>query len=527
MMITIYQGIITAFSTLAFIGLMLYYMHMFQLNSYAADEQLRWMKHNYNSLLGRSMGVILSIPILLLFGEHWYGAVPAAILLWMTFSGNRPRKGMAKKDFAVTKRVKRLMITICIIYAIFFTWQILDIINGTGRDFFFPTFCCLLMTPFVMIAANFINRPMEKRINRKFIDEAKSIVAGMPALTVIGITGSYGKTSMKHFVTKLLAADRNVYMTPGNFNTELGVTIAVRRDLKPLHEVFVCEMGARRVGEIKAVCDIAKPTYGILTSIGPQHLETFGSMENIIHTKFELADALPQDGTLFVNYDDPILREEAPKTGRKIISYGLTCEDAMYRPQNLCCTVRGSEFDMTFPDGETVHFTAQVIGTHNVLNLAGALAVADAFGVPKQHMVAQVRRVESVAHRLQMKQTGRGILIDDAYNSNPVGAKAALDTLAMFDGMKILITPGMVELGEKQEELNRNFGRQAAEKADVIILIGKRQTEPIYAGVCDTDFPKDKLFVAGDLQEGLRIADGIKTDAQKIILLENDLPDNY
>ena len=153
--------------------------------------------------------------------------------------------------------------------------------------------------------------------------------------------------------------------------------------------------------------------------------------------------------------------------------------------------------------------------------------MADTFGVPKQHMVAQVKRVESVAHRLQMKQTGRGILIDDAYNSNPVGAKAALDTLAMFDGMKILITPGMVELGEKQEELNRIFGRQAAEKADVIILIGKRQTEPIYAGVCDTDFPKDKLFVAGDLQEGLSIADGIKTDAQKIILLENDLPDNY
>ena len=115
----------------------------------------------------------------------------------------------------------------------------------------------------------------------------------------------------------------------------------------------------------------------------------------------------------------------------------------MYRPINLHCTARGSEFDMTFPDGETVHFTAQVIGTHNVLNLAGALAVADTFGVPKQHMVAQVKRVESVAHRLQMKQTGRGILIDDAYNSNPVGAKAALDTLAMFDGMKILITPGM------------------------------------------------------------------------------------
>ena len=128
---------------------------MFQLNSYAADEQLRWMKHNYNSLLGRSMGVILSIPILLLFGRHWYGAAPAAILLWLTFSGNRPRKGMAKKDFAVTKRVKRMMITVFIIYAIFLAWQIFNIVNGTGNDFFFPTFCCLLMTPFVIIATGY------------------------------------------------------------------------------------------------------------------------------------------------------------------------------------------------------------------------------------------------------------------------------------------------------------------------------------------------------------------------------------
>ena len=157
MITVIYQGVITAISTLAFIGLMLYYMHMFQLNSYAADEQLRWMKHNYNSLLGRSMGVIQSIPLLALFGTHWYGVAPAALLLWLTFSGNRPRKGMAKKDFAVTKRVKRMMITVFIIYAIFLAWQI---VGGTGRDFFFPTFCCLLMTPFVIIAANVINRPM-------------------------------------------------------------------------------------------------------------------------------------------------------------------------------------------------------------------------------------------------------------------------------------------------------------------------------------------------------------------------------
>ncbi len=522
----LYIGIVFLFATLGFVGLLQYHMHMFQLNSYAADEQLRWMKKNYNSLLGRIMGVLLCLGILAI-SRGWFAGILCGILLWLTYRGNHPVKGMAKRDFVYTKRVVRMLVTTGILYALCLAVGIVLAVQEPDRFVvYLPVLLACIMVQWLIFLANLINRPLERHINRSFVEDAKKKVAEMPVLTTIGITGSYGKTSMKHFVTKLLAADYNAYMTPGNYNTELGVTIAVRRDLTPLHEVFVCEMGARRVGEIQAVCNIVAPKQGVLTSVGAQHLETFGSMENILNTKLELAHSVPTDGVLFVNYDDPTLRKQT--FDKKVISYAVDCLEAMYRPQNISVSEKGCSFDVVFPGGETAHFETKLIGAHNVLNLAGAIAVADYWKVPVSHMVTQVRHLEPVPHRLQLRNTRRGIIIDDAYNSNPAGAKAALDTLEMFEGVRFLVTPGMVELGEKQAELNFRFGCQAAEAADVIILVGKKQTEPIYEGICSTKFPKERLFVVSDLQEAMARVDAYPArDQKKIVLLENDLPDNY
>ena len=348
----------------------------------------------------------------------------------------------------------------------------------------------------------------------------------MPHFTVIGITGSFGKTSTKYFLTKLLSGSYNVLMSPGNYNTVLGVTKTVREQLKPTHEVFVCEMGARRVKEIKGVCDIVFPDMGVITSIGAQHLETFGSMENIIHTKLELADAVPEGGRVFLNYDNEILRRQSIQ--KNVVTYGLENMDTDFHPENVRVSEKGSEFDITFPDGGSGHFVTPLIGTHNVLNLAGCIAVAYYMHVPVDVMVRQAKHLEAVPHRLQLVKSGRGLIIDDAYNSNPAGAKAALDTLKMFEGLHILVTPGMVELGEKQYELNRTFGEQAAESCDYIALVGVHQTEPIAEGVRAAGFDEDRLFIVSDLSEALAKVDAIKSeDKQKVILLENDLPDNY
>lgn len=518
----------------AIASLLIYYMHMFQLNSYKADEQGRFMKDNTGALLGRSMGFLLGSLLLLLavlgIGGWWMIGV-SAIFLYMTAWGNRPWARVAKRPLKVTGRVKRLFITSGVLGAVVTIAALVLGLVFMGLSvrtlaLMLLAICVVgLSTPFLLFAANVINHPREEAINAGFVQEAKDIVASMPNLKVIGITGSFGKTSTKYFLTKLLSGTYNVLMTPGNYNTVLGVTITVREQLKATHEIFVCEMGARRVKEIKGVCDIVHPDLGIITSIGAQHLETFGSMENIIHTKLELADAVPADGRVYINADNDILREQ--KIDKPVTTYGLN-HAADYVPQNVHATEKGSEFDIRFPDGETVHFSTPLLGTHNVLNLAGCIAVAYDLKVPKKVMVRQAAHLEPVPHRLQLVNSGRGIIIDDAYNSNPAGAKAALECLQSFEGIHVLVTPGMVELGEKQYELNKTLGSQAAAACDYIVLVGPKQTEPIAAGVREAGFDESRLFIVSDLQEGLSKVDGIPANGQKkIILLENDLPDNY
>lgn len=520
--------------TAGFASLLIYYMHMFQLNSYKADEQLRFMKTNVGSLLGRVMGVFLGAVLLVCcaLAENRVCYVLAVVLLFMTFWGNRPWARHAKRPLVYTGRVKRLFATMGFLYVLVTAaaWIGAVLVKGwclRAYALIGLAVCVLcLLVPFLLFISNAVNHPMEETINNRFIKEAKKIVDSMPNLTVIGITGSFGKTSTKYFLTKLLAGSYNVLMTPGNYNTVLGVTRTVREQLKATHEIFVCEMGARRVKEIKGVCDIVSPDIGVITSIGAQHLETFGSMENIIHTKLELADAVPKEGRVFLNYDNEILRSQ--KIDKSVITYGLENKDTDFHPEHVRVSERGSEFDIAFPDGSTGHFVTPLIGAHNVLNLAGCIAVAYYMKVPVNTMIHQARHLEAVPHRLQLVKSPRGIIIDDAYNSNPAGAKAALDTLRMFEGLHILVTPGMVELGEKQHELNRAFGVQAAAACDYIVLVGPRQTEPIAEGVRSAGFPEERLWIVSDLSEGLAKVDAIKaSDRKKIILLENDLPDNY
>ena len=144
-----------------------------------------------------------------------------------------------------------------------------------------------------------------KSINNSYVNDARRIIGEMPSLKVVGITGSYGKTSTKHYLNRILSEQFNVVMTPGSFNTPMGVTRTIREMLKPYTEIFICEMGAKQRGDIKEICDIVHPQYGIITAVGEQHMESFKSIENVQRTKFELADALPADGFCVVNDDFP------------------------------------------------------------------------------------------------------------------------------------------------------------------------------------------------------------------------------
>lgn len=499
-----------------------YNLHMFQLNSYKNKEQCTWLKKNRKKQ--QLLLPLLLIALLCLFFQNVFlEAAGWVILVLILVQYQFYKKHNIKKRLVYTARVKRLVGSVVLLYAL--CTGIVSFLLGYGLAADVLLLLVALL-PFSVIVGNLVNHPVEWGVKQYYINDAKKKLRGVPDLTVVGITGSYGKTSMKFFLQALLNEKYQVLVTPESYNTPMGVVRTIRESLKPVHQIFLCEMGARHIGDIKELCDIVHPKHGVIVSVGPQHLETFFNMDNIINTKFELADALPEDGFLFLNGDNDYIQKKAGEYERKIFYHTREKENAYYAT-DICVSQLGTDFTVVTPSGERQRFQMNLIGAYNVANVIGAIAVANTLGVSLQELVIPVRRLRPVEHRMQMK-TGRDVtIIDDAYNSNPVGSRAAVETLAMFDGVRILITPGMVELGAKEDEYNYKFGTYAAGCCDYILLVGERNTASIQEGVFSQGFSKEKCRVFPDFTQAISYAYTIQEQGHKYILLENDLPDNY
>jgi len=226
---------------------------------------------------------------------------------------------------------------------------------------------------------------------------------------------------------------------------------------------------------------------------------------------------LPQDGMLFLNTDNAYIREQ----DRQAVGYGL--EHGDYTVHNIYTDQNGTHFTVANA-AEEVEFTTRLLGAHNIQNLVGCIAVAHCMGIELKDMAYPIRLLKPVPHRLQLLPNG---FIDDAYNSNPAGFRSALDTLSGFDGQRVLITPGMVELGERQEALNRELGEYAATRCDYAILVGEKQAPPLKAGLLNGGFDESHLFVAPTLNDALAILAALPQEGRRTVLLENDLPDNF
>lgn len=508
-------------------------LHMFQQSSYQHPSYQLWLSKNRRETRSCKRW----FPVLLLcagvyFGKWWLLLIAGGLFVLLC----RPPK--AKKPLTITPRVVRLIVTaaVCFVlyvilcYNLYYYAALIAIASGSAPMLILgalivitlPVVLILLQYRLVMLY-DFINRPIEKAINNKYIREAKNILASSPDLTVVGITGSYGKTSMKHDLQKLLSDRFEVYMTPGNFNTTLGVVRAVREGLRPTHEIFLCEMGARHLGDIRELCELARPKIGVLTYVGPQHLETFGSQENVMRGKLELAQAVEDGGLLFVNKDCPLLAEHEFK--QKVIFYGS--KDCDYTISNQVIDEKGASFTVTAPDGSRQEFRTRLLGRANVQNLCGAVAVAHTMGVPLRRLAAAAQALEPVPHRLELKNGDGLSIIDDAYNSNPEGAKIALDTLAMGAGTNICITPGLVELGEQELAYNRELGAYAASRCDWLLTVGRQErTEEIRRGAAEAGLRRDRIIACDTVQEAVMKAHALPGE-QKLALLLNDLTDNY
>ena len=488
--------------------------HMFQLNSYSPATHWPWLAKHRTYWLPSV--VVLLVGLLSLV---WSGASHAAVVcLLVAVAVNWPRPG-AKKPLVYTSRVVRMLVTVAVLAVALAVAAVLapaDVRTLVATLSF-------VLCPIWVVLANTVNAPIEAAVRRHYLNDAKRLLASHPGLTVIGVTGSYGKTSVKYYLTTLLKGRFNVLMTPESYNTPMGITKTIRAELRATHEIFVCEMGAKRVGEIKEDCDLVHPSIGIITAIGEQHLETFGSQANILATKLELAEAVRGRGAVYLNGDNQILRANLPDQERQM--YGLRTDNDTFA-YDIGVTLAGSRFSINHRGRQLTGLATPLIGSHTIQNLAGAIAVALDLGLSEAELRAQLRKLEPAPHRLALSRQGAVTIIDDAYNSNPAGAKAALDTLALFDATKILITPGMVELGPRQEALNEEFGVQAA-VCDHVFLVGAKQTEPIARGLAKAGFDPAKLTVVADVNQAISQAHALPGAGDKVILLENDLPDNY
>lgn len=528
-----------------------YNLHMFQLNGYKNMEHLRWIRKNLRMQWVLVWGLALGLAEMLL---PWTALEILGILtlLLIIVVYRAIKKMTVKKKLVYTARVKRMIaadlaVTVLILAAAVFLCAAApggseaQNAGSAGRSALlagaerlpasFSRMSGLLLALvsarfLAVLMINLLNRPAEAAISRHYINDAKRRLKENPGLKIIGVTGSYGKTSVKFYLQTLLQERYSVLVTPQSFNTPMGVVRTIREHLRRDHEIFICEMGARHVGDIKELCDIVHPHCGVITSIGPQHLETFFNMDNIRNTKFELADALPADGKVFLNGDNEYILDKAGAYSCKVF-YSAGANHDGYYAKDVAVSQLGTDFTVAAPDGETERFRMRLIGGHNVINVVGAIAVAHELGIPLRDLRTAVRRIQPVEHRMQMREHGLVTIIDDAYNSNPVGSRAAVETLAMFDGLKILVTPGMVELGEKEEEYNFKFGTYAAACCDYILLVGKKHTKPIREGALSAGFPEEKCAVFEKLEEALAFAYAVKGQGHKYILLENDLPDNY
>ena len=297
--------------------------------------------------------------------------------------------------------------------------------------------------------------------------------------------------------------------------------------MQPYNDLFIVEMGAKNVGDIKEICDIVHPQMAIVTAVGAQHLESFKTIENVQRTKFELVDALPADGFAVVNNDFPyVANREVSNVACKRYSVGEQ-GTGDYKAVNIEYSAQGTSFTIE-GEGKTITLTTKLVGECNISNLMAAVIMALHLGVPEQKIKYAVSKIEQVEHRLNVKRTASGItIIDDAFNSNPDGSRMALDVLGgMKGGRRIVITPGMIELGDKQEYFNEKFGEHIAETCDVAIVVGQYNREAIVRGIRAGGMAEENIKLADTFAEAQQMMLGF-AKAGDTVLYENDLPDTF
>lgn len=527
------------------------YLHAFQQEEYDPPRLLQWWKEKRAFDRWVTLGILIAAP----FGLLQPHAPALATFFWLIWRGRRePNPAQqGKKPLVLTNRATKIWLLSALLFLPFTLLLTTPTIKTT-------LLIALLIQalPLFLIAANAALWPFQALQNRRYLKEAQAILTQLNP-TIIGLTGSFGKTSTKYILNHILAGQAPTLATPGSVNTPLGIARVVREQLQPHQAYFLAEMGAYGPGSIARLCRLAPPKISCITALGPAHYERFKSLETVAAAKFEIATATHAQGGICVLSIDAMpdnlwrpyvhanpggyrlvtARQELVRPGDYYI------EEATETPKGLALTISHN--------GTSNSFQTPIFGEAQIGNLATAFAIAVELGAKPATLAAAMASAQPAPHRLNVQQSGTQTIIDDSYNANPTGFLTALRTLSLIAGAttkskkparrRVLVTPGMVELGAIHTEEHAKLGQLAAQNADVVLTVASSRIPSFVSAVKTAwNIQEKPSTVAGGHQwqttTGNVLAElptlaaaraWMQANGQPddVVLIANDLPDRY
>jgi UDP-N-acetylmuramoyl-tripeptide--D-alanyl-D-alanine ligase len=434
-----------------------------------------------------------------------------------------PRR-LAKKRLVLTSRARRIyVLTLCLTLSLSIA---VSILSWNVFGWILP----VQAIPLMLVLANLMLSPYESRIQRRFWNEAHTKLLSLKP-TIVCVTGSYGKTSVKHILGHILSSYAPTLITPGSVNTPMGISRVVREDLGPHHKFFLCEMGAYGPGSIARLCKLAPPDLAIITAIGPAHYERFKSLERVAIAKFELAQSVIEKGGKAIITEGVLESQYAKEFWQRyreqifVVGHDSSCGLQMKEPNQ---TAAGMDVEVIYAQ-KTFSLHSHLYGHHHALNLSVAFAAACMLGIPPDDVAMVIGSVSQISHRLEVKRQVNGpTLIDDAYNSNPLGFVNGLDILDLLrqgTGRRILVTPGMVELGTAHDEEHKTVGSYAGTHVDVLLAVVPQRIGSLIEAFRNAN-ARGTVIPCANFAEARNWLD-TNTKPEDVVLLENDLPDLY
>ncbi len=523
-------------------GLYLYFktskaLLVFQQGGYSNIRMNNYIKKHYKYCYGINELGWLVAPIIMFINPQ-FAALALLVMFFFSyynlyFYNFNQRRYTQKLGLNVTKRIKRLIVSISLIIIFIFTISIL-ILYYFGYNFLTLEFYLYLDIIFTLIIyfifyivmlANFINKPIEKMVQNHYLQLAQNKLQANHKLAVIGITGSFGKTSTKNILGTILGQKYPTLITPNSYNTPMGLCICINNQLNNLYRYFIAEMGAYYQGDIKELVDFVKPKYGIVTGIGNQHLETFKSIQTTLQTKMELIEGLDPQGLGIINQDDPYISKYQIKNNVLIKRYSLKDPQSDIYAYDLKYLASGMMFKIKFNNQE-YEIKTRLLGKHNVANILPCILLAHHLGYDMPSIIKAISKINSVEHRLALKQVNHNtLMIDDAFNANEQGIKESIKILGNYSQYRILITPGLIDLGTESEKVHQALGSYLTNYVDEVLIVSKENYDALLQGIKATNFDLKQVKYYDNFIDAYNYA--LSKNIDKVILVANDLPDKF